>query len=108
RRRALAHSDARAREPAAGSARSPIVSGRPWRYSATSTNALVVEGPGPTIGRPPAMTTARTAVRGTCRRTRVKTWRTTMNDIVALKKADRVRLLNDNLRTTFVGGRVLM
>ena len=32
-----------------------------------------------------------------------------MSETVALRKqADRIRLLNDNLRTTFVGGRVFM
>jgi hypothetical protein len=31
-----------------------------------------------------------------------------MNEIVAPKKADRIRLLNDNFRTTFVGGQVVM
>ena len=31
-----------------------------------------------------------------------------MPDTVALKKSDRIRLLNDNFRTTFVGGRVVM
>ena len=31
-----------------------------------------------------------------------------MTDTVALKYSDRIRLLNDNFRTTFVGGRVVM
>ena len=31
-----------------------------------------------------------------------------MTDTVALKNSDRIRLLNDNFRTTFVGGRVVM
>ena len=31
-----------------------------------------------------------------------------MDEVVAPKKADRIRLLNDNFRTTFVGGRVVM
>jgi hypothetical protein len=31
-----------------------------------------------------------------------------MNDIVALKESDRIRLLNDNFRTTFIGGQVVM
>ena len=31
-----------------------------------------------------------------------------MNDIAASTKTDRIRLLNDNFRTTFVGGQVVM
>jgi Protein of unknown function (DUF3768) len=31
-----------------------------------------------------------------------------MNDTVALKPADRIRVLNDNFRTTFIGGQVVM
>ena len=31
-----------------------------------------------------------------------------MNDIAALKKTDHIRLLNDNLRSTFVGGKVML
>jgi hypothetical protein len=31
-----------------------------------------------------------------------------MNEIVAPMRADRIRLLNDNFRTTFVGGKVVM
>jgi hypothetical protein len=31
-----------------------------------------------------------------------------MNNAVAVKPADRIRLLNDNFRTTFVGGQVVM
>jgi len=31
-----------------------------------------------------------------------------MPDIGTLKKSDRIRLLNDNFRTTFVGGQVVM
>jgi hypothetical protein len=31
-----------------------------------------------------------------------------MNKIVAREQADRIRLLNDNFRTTFVGGQVVM
>ena len=30
-----------------------------------------------------------------------------MDDIVTRRKSDRIRLLNDNFRTTFVGGRVV-
>jgi hypothetical protein len=31
-----------------------------------------------------------------------------MNDVAASKTSDRIRVLNDNFRTTFVGGRVVM
>jgi hypothetical protein len=31
-----------------------------------------------------------------------------MDDIVTRKNSDRIRLLNDNFRTTFVGGQVVM
>jgi len=31
-----------------------------------------------------------------------------MNNVAALKSSDRIRVLNDNFRTTFVGGRVVM
>ena len=31
-----------------------------------------------------------------------------MSSVVALAKSDRLRVLNDNFRSTFVGGRVLM
>jgi hypothetical protein len=31
-----------------------------------------------------------------------------MRDTVAFKTADRIRLLNDNFRTTFIGGQVVM
>ena len=31
-----------------------------------------------------------------------------MRDTVAFKPADRIRLLNDNFRTTFIGGQVVM
>jgi Protein of unknown function (DUF3768) len=31
-----------------------------------------------------------------------------MNKIVAIKTSDRIRVLNDNFRTTFVGGRVVI
>ena len=31
-----------------------------------------------------------------------------MNDTVAVKPAQRIRVLNDNFRTTFVGGQVVM
>jgi hypothetical protein len=55
-----------------------------------------------------ATTTARTVVRGICRRTKAKMWRTTMNNISALTKTQRIRELNDALRTTFVGGKVML
>jgi hypothetical protein len=60
------------------------------------------------------MTTARTAVRGICRRikakmpTSKKTGSTPMPRIDALSKSDRIRVLNDNFRSTFVGGRLLL
>jgi hypothetical protein len=31
-----------------------------------------------------------------------------MNDTVALKPADRIRILNDNFRTMFIGGQIVM
>jgi hypothetical protein len=31
-----------------------------------------------------------------------------MSDVVALKSSARIRILNDNFRTTFIGGRVVM
>jgi hypothetical protein len=31
-----------------------------------------------------------------------------MHDVAALKASDRIRVLNDNFRTTFLGGRVVM
>ena len=42
--------------------------GQLWRGSATTTGAPGAGTNGPTNGRPCATTTARTAVRGTCRR----------------------------------------
>jgi hypothetical protein len=59
------------------------------------------------LGR--SISAARTVVRGTCRRTRASRWRTTMNNVVApLSKSDRIRVLNDNFRSTFVGGQVML
>jgi hypothetical protein len=55
-----------------------------------------------------ATTTARTAVRGICRRTRAKMWRTTMYKVGTLTKTQRIRELNDALRTTFMGGKVML
>jgi hypothetical protein len=47
------------------------------------------------------------AVPATCRRTKARTLRrVTMND-VALTISRRIRVLNDNFRSTFVGGRVV-
>jgi hypothetical protein len=55
------------------------------------------------------MTTARTAVRGICHRTEAKMpRRTPMPRIDALSKSDRIRVLNDNFRSTFVGGQMVM
>jgi hypothetical protein len=56
------------------------------------------------------MTTARTAVRGTCRHTKAKTREkgATMTKIATPDTAHRIRVLNDNFRSTFVGGRVVM
>ncbi len=56
------------------------------------------------------MTTARTAVRGTCHRTEAKMPVTgaTMTKIAAPDNAHRIQVLNDNFRSTFVGGRVVM
>jgi Protein of unknown function (DUF3768) len=34
--------------------------------------------------------------------------RATMSDVVALKSSARIRILNDNFRTTLIGGRVVM
>jgi hypothetical protein len=31
-----------------------------------------------------------------------------MNKIAALKTSDRIRVLNDNFRSTFIGGQVVM
>jgi hypothetical protein len=59
-------------------------------------------------GRRNATTTARTVVRGICRRTKAKMWRTTMNNISALTKTQRIRELNDQLRRTFTGGKVML
>src|SRR5467141_3344238 len=35
-------------------------------------------------------------------------WRVTMNSVATLEKSRRIRVLNDNLRTTFIGGRVVV
>jgi hypothetical protein len=35
-------------------------------------------------------------------------WRVTMNRIATLTKPDRIRVLNDNFRSTFLGGQVVM
>jgi Protein of unknown function (DUF3768) len=51
-------------------------------------------------------TIVRTVARATCRRSKVKTRETTMSDF-AVSTTDRIRVLNDNFRSTFVGGRVL-
>src|SRR4051794_28496471 len=60
------------------------------------------------FGRPCATTTARSAVRGTCRPTRAKMRRETMGSVPTPGRAERIRLLNDGLRTTFSGGRVVL
>jgi hypothetical protein len=56
------------------------------------------------------MTTARIAVRATCRPTKAKmpAGSTIMSSAPPLAKPDRIRVLNDNFRSTFVGGRVVM
>ena len=51
-------------------------------------------------GRRRVMTIVRTAGRVTCRRTKAKTREAAMKNKIAL--------LNDKLRTTFVGGQVVM
>ena len=35
-------------------------------------------------------------------------WSATMNKVVALEGTHRIRVLNDNFRCTFIGGRVVM
>jgi hypothetical protein len=55
-----------------------------------------------------ATTTVRGAMPVTCRRTRAKTRRVTMNSVAALAKSNRIRVLNDNFRSTFIGGQVVM
>jgi hypothetical protein len=68
---------------------------------------------GPTYGQQRVTTTARIAAHVTCRRTRVKTQRTARPIEVeaAMSKSDksiRIRELNDLLRRTFTGGKVVM
>jgi Protein of unknown function (DUF3768) len=51
----------------------------------------------------------RIAARVTCRRTRAKiSGRAKMNKIAPINTSDRIRVLNDNFRSTFIGGRVVM
>ncbi len=56
------------------------------------------------------MTIARTAVRGTCHRTEatIPVTGATMTKIAAPDSTHRIQVLNDNFRSTFVGGRVVM
>jgi Protein of unknown function (DUF3768) len=51
----------------------------------------------------------RGAALGTCRRTKAKTLRmATMTNVATLNKSARIRVLNDNFRSTFLGGQVVM
>jgi hypothetical protein len=38
----------------------------------------------------------------------VKPWTAMMSSVAPLAKSDRIRVLNDNFRSTFVGGQVVM
>jgi hypothetical protein len=68
---------------------------------------------GPTYGQQRVTTTARIAAHVTCRRTKVKTRRTAhpIEAEAAMSKNDksvRIRELNDALRRSFTGGKVVM
>jgi Protein of unknown function (DUF3768) len=60
-------------------------------------------------GRRNATMIVRGAVLAICRRTRAKMLRrATMNKIATRTTTDRIRVLDDNFRSTFIGGRVVM
>jgi hypothetical protein len=68
---------------------------------------------GPTYGQQPVTMTARIAAHVTCRRTKAKMWRIAHPNETeaAMSKGDksiRIRELNDLLRRTFTGGKVVM
>jgi Protein of unknown function (DUF3768) len=56
-----------------------------------------------------ATTIVHGAALGTCPRTRAKILRrATMTSVATLKTSARIRVLNDNFRSTFIGGQVVM
>src|SRR5207249_1482943 len=98
-----AHQSARARRSVS------LKGAHSCRCFATTTNVPPVITSGPTNGRLNVMTIARTAVRVTSHRTTAKMWRrATMDSLANLTKPQRIRLLNDHLRTSFTGGKVML
>src|ERR1700694_1918314 len=71
-----------------------------WPCSQISIDARAAGASGSMSGRRRVMTIVRTAGRVTCRRTKAKTREAAMKSKIAV--------LNDNLRTTFAGGQVVM
>src|SRR5262249_46461571 len=81
--------------------------GGPACGSAITTAALNAAASGRIFGCRIASAIVRGATLGTCPPTRAKTLRrATMTNVATLKKSARIRVLNDNFRSTFLGGQV--
>jgi Protein of unknown function (DUF3768) len=71
--------------------------------------AQCVSASGPIFGLHNVTMTVHSVAPVTCRHTRATiSRRATMNSVDALKTSARIRVLNDNFRSTFIGGQVVM